>query len=120
MRSSQGFTLVEVVVALAVLGVALPALFYVLNSQAQQLSYLQKRMLSQWVAANELEKLRLRKRAGHALPESYVGVSQMGQQEWHWNMEKQSVTDNEMHRFIVSVDDGSGESVAALSLLLEP
>lgn len=120
MRVNKGFTLVEIMVALAVLGIALPALFYVLNSQARQVTYLQQRMLAQWVAANELEKLRLYERAGYSSPETNTGLIRMGHQEWRWVMEQDPVVDNAMHRFVITVSNDSGESVANLSLLLEP
>ena len=120
MRLARGFSLVEVMVALAVLGISLPALFYVLNSQARQAAYLEQRMLAQWVAANEIEKIRLHKRAGHSLPEPNNGLVKMGHQEWRWVMLREPVSENTMHRFVVTVQDGSGELVAHLSLLLEP
>ena len=54
-----GFTLVEVMVALAVVAVALPALLVTLSQQLDGLRYLEDRTHAQWVAANRLAELRL-------------------------------------------------------------
>ena len=54
-----GFTLVEVMVALAVVAVALPALLLTLSQQLDGLRYLEDRTHAQWVAANRLAELRL-------------------------------------------------------------
>ena len=58
-RQASGFTLVEVMVALAVVAVALPALLLTLSQQIDGLRYLEDRSHAQWVAANRLAELRL-------------------------------------------------------------
>ena len=58
-RAFLGFTLVEVMVALAVVAVALPALLVTLSQQLDGLRYLEDRTQAQWVAANRLAELRL-------------------------------------------------------------
>ena len=58
-RTRAGFTLVEVMVALAVVAVALPALLLTLSQQLDGLRYLEDRRQAQWIAANRLAELRL-------------------------------------------------------------
>lgn len=50
----RAFTLVEVMVALAVVSVAVPALLLTLSQQLDGTRYLQDRVQAQWVAANRL------------------------------------------------------------------
>ncbi|MFT5335623.1 MAG: general secretion pathway protein I, partial [Halioglobus sp.] len=56
---SKGFTLIEVMVALAVVAVALPALMLTLNQQIDGTAYIRDKSLANIVAANKLEEIRL-------------------------------------------------------------
>ena len=53
-RTTRGFTLLEVLVALVVLGVALGALIKAGSEHARNTAYLQERTLAGWVAGNLL------------------------------------------------------------------
>jgi len=56
---ANGFTLIEVMVAMAVVAVALPALLFALIQQVDGTGYLRERTLASWVAANKLSELQL-------------------------------------------------------------
>ena len=56
---NRAFTLVEVMVALAVVAIAVPALLLTLSQQIDGTRYLQDRIQAQWIAANRLAELRL-------------------------------------------------------------
>ena len=58
-RTSNGFTLVEVLVALAVLAIALPALLFTIAGQISSLDYMREKSLAHWVAMNKMTELRL-------------------------------------------------------------
>mgnify|MGYP001548877174 CR=1 FL=1 len=51
---ARAFTLVEVMVALAVVAIALPALLGALSQQVDATGYLRDKSLAQWVAANNV------------------------------------------------------------------
>ena len=55
----QGFTLVEVMVALTVVAVTLPALLFLLSQQVDGTAYLRDRSVAQWVAADRVAEVRL-------------------------------------------------------------
>ena len=57
----RGFTLVEVMVALAVVAIALPALMISLYQQVDSTGYLRDKSLAHMVAANKLSELRIRR-----------------------------------------------------------
>ena len=84
-RAFLGFTLVEVMVALAVVAVALPALLVTLSQQLDGLRYLEDRTHAQWVAANRLAELRLVVSAKGSLQTGRVsGSEEMAGRSWYW------------------------------------
>ena len=64
---AAGFTLVEVMVALAVVAVALPALLMSLYQQVDSTAYLRDKSMAHMVAANKLAELRIISRARQSL-----------------------------------------------------
>ena len=85
LREIFGFTLVEVMVALAVVAVALPALLLTLSQQLDGLRYLEDRTHAQWVAANRLAELRLVAGAKGSLHNGPVsGTEELAGRSWYW------------------------------------
>jgi general secretion pathway protein I len=62
-RCAAGFTLVEVLVALAIVSLGMAALLGTLNSAAGTAGYLQDKTLSEWIALNQVSKVRLSSQA---------------------------------------------------------
>ena len=84
-RAFLGFTLVEVMVALAVVAVALPALLVTLSQQLDGLRYLEDRTHAQWVAANRLAELRLVAGAKGSIKTGRVsGTEELAGRSWYW------------------------------------
>ena len=84
-RSHKGFTLVEVMVALAIVAVALPALMGALYQQIDGTAYLQDKSLAHMVAANKLSELRILAEATRVLPEgSSSGVEELAISPCHF------------------------------------
>ncbi|MFK8047667.1 MAG: type II secretion system minor pseudopilin GspI [Halioglobus sp.] len=91
----RGFTLVEVMVALAVVAVALPALMLALNQQIDGTAYLRDKSLANMVAANKLEELRLISKSTRSLPTGESsGVRELADREWYWWRESTPQPDN--------------------------
>jgi general secretion pathway protein I len=61
-RRAHGFTLLEVLVALAILGIALAAALRASVVTTDQAQAVKLRLLAQWSAENQLAELRARKR----------------------------------------------------------
>ena len=88
---AKGFTLIEVMVAMAVVAVALPALLFALIQQVDGTGYLRERTLASWVAANKLSELQLIVANSGAIPSGDVqGESRFADRDWHWSMEQQT------------------------------
>ena len=79
---SQGFTLVEVMVALFVVAVALPALMFQLGTQLDSTAVLRDKSLASWVAQDQLAMIKLQS-AGNVTGELH-GERQLAGREWPW------------------------------------
>jgi len=81
-RASSGFTLIEVLVALAIVAIGMAAVMGALSSSASTLSYLRDRTFAQWVALNQIANLRL---SGQQPPVGDSnGDTDFAGRSWHW------------------------------------
>ncbi|MEL0162181.1 MAG: type II secretion system minor pseudopilin GspI, partial [Halieaceae bacterium] len=84
-RNGFGFTLIEVMVALAVVAVALPALLLTISQQLDGMRDLEDRSHAQWVAANRLVELRLVSTARGRLQTGLIaGTEELAGRDWYW------------------------------------
>ena len=114
-QRQRGFTLVEVMVALAVVAIALPALLVTLNQHVDATGYLRDKSMAQMVAANKFEELRILSRAGESLLQGKEsGVSSMAGREWYWWLESQPTEANNFYR--VAIDVAADEEQGATPL----
>lgn len=82
-----GFTLVEVMVAVAVIAISLSALLFQMMSTVDNTAYLRDKVFAQWVALNQLELATLENAHTNQLPErQQQGSEQMAGREWFWTM----------------------------------
>ena len=101
-----GFTLVEVMVALAVVAVALPALLFTLSQQLNGLRYLEDRTHAQWAAANRLAELRLVVGAkGSLQTERISGTEDLAGRSWYWWSEGVETEVPGFYRYEIVVSD---------------
>ncbi|NQX90381.1 MAG: type II secretion system minor pseudopilin GspI [Halioglobus sp.] len=81
----RGFTLVEVMVALAIVAIALPVLLMTLSQQTDDTAYLRDKTFAQMVAANKLAEMRLVIGATRSVqPGKSNGVATLLDRDWHW------------------------------------
>ncbi len=82
---TAGFTLLEVLVALLLLSLAMVALVRSVGQEAGALGQQRDATLAQWVAANQLAEVRLRRQ----LPDSgqAQGRARMGDRDWRWQLD---------------------------------
>lgn len=117
MKTVRGFTLVEVLVALAVVAIALLALTRAAGVQVAAFDGLRERTLAGWVAANVVTETRLANAPG-ALPPtgSSDGRTEFGGRAWRWQREVKNTPDPAIRRIDVRVFLGeSAQPSATLS-----
>jgi general secretion pathway protein I len=97
----RGFTLLEVLVALAVITISLSAVIKVVSETTNTTIYLKEKTLAQWVASNKVVEYRMR-RDWPAVGRSN-GTATMGDVEWGWLVEVKDTPDPTVRRLEVSV-----------------
>jgi general secretion pathway protein I len=99
-----GFTLLEVLIALAIVAIGLLALSQSSARHVDNLAGLQARTMAIWVADNVITQARLDRsslRAGR-----FQGSQRMGAQEWYWDLLIQPSPDPAVLRLDVVVHAG--------------
>lgn len=82
---ARGFTLLEVLIALAIVAMSVGALLGTVTSSASNVIYLKDKTLAEWVALNRLAELRIDKN----MPDlgKRKGNSVLGGMRWEWEEE---------------------------------
>jgi general secretion pathway protein I len=117
MSPQRGFTLIEVLAAVAVLAIAMAAILTGMARYADSAHHIRQRTLALWVAQNRLSDLT----AAPSWPGEgrSDGRVEMAGQTWRWDVQVQGTPDERLRRIDVSVrlDDGDG-SLARLSTFM--
>ncbi len=104
MRRCRGFTLVEVMVALMVIAIALPAMLRALYQQVDATGYLRDKSMAQWVATNKMTEVRLLlNRGGPFFRGERRGTEDMADREWYYWMESQPTDAPDFYRLQITV-----------------
>ncbi len=100
-RAHAGFTLLEVLVALAIIAIALTAVVAETGQHVNSTIHMRDRTLAHWVAMNRVtEQL-----AAEQWPSVGVsnGVVEMAEREWFWKMTVAATPDEDIRRIDIEV-----------------
>ena len=104
----RGFTLIEVLVALAIVSIALLALSQAGGRSLDTQYQLEQRSIALWVAANQLAEIELNK---PVQPGTRAGQVQMAGQDWRWQADIQPAPGDQLWRADVLVFDSTDQLV---------
>ena len=119
LNNNSGFSLIEVVVAVAVIAIGLAATIKTVSSVGRNTALLNERIVATWVAQNAMARFEL---GGDKNPEKEgSGSEEMAGIEWFWDKEVFQTEDPDILRVEISVrkdDDESSQVYASLVTLL--
>lgn len=102
-QRAKGFTLVEVMVALVIVGLALPALITQVLSVMDASTTRRDQTVAHWVAENRYTRLRLQQSlTGTLLQGEATGTEEQGGHLWHWKVESETTEMDGLRRLTIS------------------
>ena len=125
-KKKSGFTLIEVVVALAILGLVLGGAISTVNQYADQRGFINTKMIGSQVAWNVLvDQYRQSEnwvvKSGYKRKSGDVrkGVEKQNGQDWTWELDIEPAVGKDMYRYEAGVSlKGSARRVSSLSLYI--
>ncbi len=115
-RSSRGFTLLEVMIALVILALAMSAYIGTGSNHAHHTVYLKEKTLAHWIAMNKLSEWRLRKQRPSTGDEN--GTELMAGREWRWDMTVVETANPAFRQVRIEVRPDDADSDVALAQVL--
>ena len=111
----KGFTLIEVMIALLVLGLALAALIRTSGSASANTAWLQEKTFAHWVAMNQLTEMRINKL--WPKPGQKKDTVEMVDREWEWEATFSTTADPELRRVDIRIWRADSSEDEHLTLL---
>ncbi|TKB46680.1 type II secretion system minor pseudopilin GspI [Thalassotalea mangrovi] len=109
------FTLVEVMIAMAIFAIAGTAIFKVANSTLIGTSRLETTTIAQWVASNQLVEVTL----DQSWPpkKNQKGELEMADRQWHWLQIVEETEDKRMRAVTIEVREDPADAYPVASLM---
>lgn len=112
---ARAFTLIEVMLAMAVFSIAGVALLGVADTSIRGLGQLEQKILANWVASNQLVETHLEQK--WPPKNNKKGSVELGGHLWYWQQKVIKTTDEKMRALIMEVrsDEKQEQAVASLT-----
>ena len=102
-KKQNGFTLIEVLIALVILAIAFSAVMLVMRSSVYQTDRVQTQLAANWVAMNVISSMQLGLQAPPTKDLRMDGSEPMNRQVWSWRARVSENSNPHYKRITVSV-----------------
>jgi len=109
-RNERGLTLIEVLIALAILSIALTAIIKSASQNIRNTLYLQNRMIATWIGTDVINTIRMNLLI---IPETLTQENHTLSQTWTWEASLHSTPNPRIKRIVVDVYHQPEHSKAA-------
>lgn len=101
LKKSLGFTLIEVMLAMAVFSIAGIALLTTATNNSRNIAYLEDKMFANWVASNQLVSVHL----GKSWPpkNNLKGEVELAGRAWFWQQKVIKTTNKDMRAIVMEI-----------------
>jgi general secretion pathway protein I len=114
----RGFTLIEVVVALAVLAIGMTAVLHATSQAGHAGAYLKQKTIAHWVASNRAAEFSINREWPD--PGVTSGTETMANQAWEWEAEVQNTAVPELRLVTIRVMLGGEEKASLVTFVGKP
>jgi general secretion pathway protein I len=116
-RHSQGFTLLEVLVALGIVAVGMAAIMQTVSTNIYNASGLKERTFAHWVAMNKMAELHINNDKEWPATRKTSDTMLMANHEWHWSMEVEKTEDETVRRVYIRVRTNGDDEFPLVTLV---
>ena len=114
-KAMLGFTLIEVMLAMAVFAIAGVALLSAASNNARNIGHLESIMFANWVASNQLVEISL---ATQWPPKNNLkGEVELAGRDWFWQQKVIKTTDKDMRAIVMEIRLKEDDELAVSSLM---
>lgn len=117
-KKSRGFTLVEVLVAVAIVALAVTGILVAMMHQIDGTAYLRDKMFASYVAQNQMELALLANAHTNQLPtDTLSGSEEMAGRTWYWRAQPKSAQQPGVTQLIITVSNAEEKDASPLASL---
>ncbi len=114
--AARGFTLVEVLVAVAIVALAITGILTAMMRQVDGTAYLRDKLFAHYVALNQMELALLSNAYSNQLPtDTTSGTEEMVGRKWYWRAVPKQTGQPGTIQLQISVADKEGKDAASLA-----
>jgi len=117
-RPFMGFTLIELMVALAVLAIGMIAVLHSTSQAGHAGIFLKQKTIAHWVASNQAAELSINRE--WLEPGVTTGTESMARQTWNWEAEVQNTEVPELRLVTIRVSLDGEEKASLITFLGKP
>jgi general secretion pathway protein I len=103
---SQGLTLIEVLIALAIIGIALTAIIKAASQNIRSTAYLQNKTIAMWTGQQVMNEVRAGLIKIPNPPDKLRQTTTMLGQEWNWSADQEETPSPFIRKIVVKVFKG--------------